>query len=262
MAEADHIVPELGLTVELDGTRGLGHAVVVPEMCVPGSSALRTSVLATWADVVTGILCIAGVAPRIPLTLDLEVQVVDPPRAGDTVTVEAGIVKRGRTVLVTEARFLVEGAGAPAAIALASFIASPDPDHVFPADFRPPVGTRPGRLTMPFADRAGCKVAVPGTAEVPRTPGGLNSAGGIQGGLVALAAEEAVSSLADAPVYLRSLALRYLRPFAVGPARATAERHGDTGMVRLEDAGTEKLSGLATAVLAEAPRPAGHAPAR
>lgn len=257
MADIDHIVPELGLTVELDGPRGLGRAVVVPEMCVPGSSALRTSVLATWADVVTGIMCIAGVAPRIPLTLDLEVQVVAPPLAGDTVTVEADIVKRGRTIMVTEARFVVEGAAAPAAFALASFIASPDPDHVFPPDFRPPVGTQPGRLTMPFAERAGCKVAAPGTAEVPRTPGGLNSAGGIQGGLIALAAEEAVASLADDPVFLRSLAVRYLRPFAIGPARATARRHGDTGLVRLEDAGAEKLSGLATAVLAAAPRQAG-----
>jgi acyl-coenzyme A thioesterase PaaI-like protein len=255
---ATHIVAELGLTLAIDGPLAVGRAPVVPEVCVPGSVALRTSVLATWADVVTGTLCISAVMPRIPLTLDLEVQVLEPLVEGDTVTVEASIVKRGRTVFVSEARFFVEGSAAPAALALASFIASPDPNHRFPPDFRPPLRQETGRLAVPFAQRAKCAVTTPGTAEVPRQEEGLNSSGGIQGGLVALAAEEAAASLADGPVFLRSLNLRYLRPFAAGPARATAERHGDTCLVRLTDAGVDKLSALATSRLADAPRLVGQ----
>ncbi|WP_241835409.1 PaaI family thioesterase [Pseudofrankia asymbiotica] len=254
MSPASHIVTELGLSVAIDGPLAVGRATVVPEVCVPGSVALRTSVLATWADVITGTLCISAVMPRIPLTLDLEVQVFEPPVEGDTVTIEASVVKLGRTVMVTEARFAVQGSTAPAALALASFIASPDPSHIFPPDFRPPLRQEPGRLSMPFAERAGCAVSTPGTAEVPRKPDGLNSSGGIQGGLVALAAEEAAASLAETAVYLRSLMLRYLRPFAVGPARATAERHGDACLVHLDDAGVDRLSALATARLADAPR--------
>ncbi|MDT3439355.1 MULTISPECIES: PaaI family thioesterase [unclassified Pseudofrankia] len=254
MTAATHIVTELGLSVAIDGPLAVGRAAIVPEVCVPGSVVPRTSVLATWADVITGTLCISAVAPRIPLTLDLEVQVFEPPLEGDTVTVEASIVKRGRTVVVSEARFYVRGSAAPAALALASFIASPDPSHVFPPDFHPPLRQEAGRLSVPFAERAGCAVSTPGTAVVPRKPDGLNSSGGIQGGLVALVAEEAAASLADPPVFLRSLMLRYLRPFAVGPARATAERHGDTCLVHLTDAGVDKLSALATARLADAPR--------
>ncbi|WP_035925088.1 MULTISPECIES: hotdog domain-containing protein [Pseudofrankia] len=254
MTPASHIVVELGLSVAIDGPLAVGRAAVVPEICVPGSVVPRTSVLATWADVITGTLCISAIAPRIPLTLDLEVQVFEPPVEGDTVTIEASMVKLGRTVMVTEARFHVEGSAAPAALALVSFIASPDPSHVFPPDFRPPLRQEAGRLSMPFAERAGSVVENPGTAEVPRKLDGLNASGGIQGGLVALAAEEAAASLSDTPVFLESLTLRYLRPFAVGPARATAERHGDTCLVRLTDAGVGRLSALATARLAAAPR--------
>ncbi|OAA27369.1 uncharacterized protein UG55_100820 [Frankia sp. EI5c] len=253
MPAVSHIVSELGLAIALDGPKLVGRATVVPEMCVPGSVAVRTSVLATWVDVLTGTLCIRAMAPRIPVTLDLEVQVLNPPAAGDTVTIEADIVKQGRTVLVSEARAYVGGSRTPAAFAVTSFIASPDPSHVFPPDFRPPLRLNVGRLSAPLAERAQCAVGTPGTAEVPRRNDGLNSAGGIQGGLVALVAEEAAASLADEPALLRFLNLRYLRPFAVGPARATAERHGDTCLVHLTDAGAGRLSAIATAQLADAP---------
>jgi acyl-coenzyme A thioesterase PaaI-like protein len=211
---ASHIVTELGLTVAIDGPVAVARAAVVPEVCVPGSVALRTSVLATWADVVTGMLVISAVAPRIPVTLDLEVQVIEPAVEGDTVTAEATVVKLGRTVLVSEARFHVEGSGALVALAYASFIASPNPDHVFPPDFQMPLRQKPGRLSVPFAERAGCAIVAPGTAEVPWREDGLNASGSIQGGLVALAAEEAAASLADWPAWLSSLTLRYLRPGA------------------------------------------------
>jgi acyl-coenzyme A thioesterase PaaI-like protein len=252
VAEASHIVAEMGFTVAVDGPGAVGRAEIFPEVCVPGSATLRTSVLATWVDVVTGWLAVASMAPRIPLTLDLEVQVVEPVTAGDTILVEASVVKHGRSVFVTEARFRRQAAGL-VAVGTASFIASPNPDHRFPPGFRTlPPRQDVIRMPEPLAERAGCRVVTPGTAEVPRQPRGLNSSGGIQGGLVALAAEEAAASLAETPAYLETLNLRYLRPFAVGPARAVAERHGDLSLVRLTDAGTDKLGAAATARLARA----------
>ena len=63
-----HVLQELGWDVapseEGDG-RMLGSAVVVPEMHVPGTSHLRTSILAAWADVVAGYLA-SGVTESYP----------------------------------------------------------------------------------------------------------------------------------------------------------------------------------------------------
>jgi acyl-coenzyme A thioesterase PaaI-like protein len=82
--------------------------------------------------------------------------------------------------------------------------------------------------------------------ELPHLPDGLNASGAIQGGLVAVAVEEAVGSLAGPEARVGMLNLRYLRPFSVGPARATATRQGPLVVVDLEDAGSGKLGAVAT----------------
>jgi hypothetical protein len=43
---------------------------------VPGTSRLRTSILATWADNLAGLLAVYAMAPRVPVTLDLDVHPV------------------------------------------------------------------------------------------------------------------------------------------------------------------------------------------
>ena len=98
-----HIVSELGLHVATDGDGIGGRADVFAELCVPGTDVLRTSVVATWADVLTGFVAGRAIAPRIPLTLDLEVQVGVPARLGARIDVEASVVKVGRSVVVTSA---------------------------------------------------------------------------------------------------------------------------------------------------------------
>jgi acyl-coenzyme A thioesterase PaaI-like protein len=83
-------------------------------------------------------------------------------------------------------------------------------------------------------------------AEVPRTDDGLNSTNTLNGGLIALAAEEAVLSLSPGAT-LSSLCLRYLRPVRVGPAVATATLTSGLGQVEVRDAGNEnRLAALAT----------------
>jgi acyl-coenzyme A thioesterase PaaI-like protein len=93
-------------------------------------------------------------------------------------------------------------------------------------------------LAEPFAARAGCRRRAPGVAELPRTADGLNAAGTVNGGLIALAVEEAALSLAPGAT-LTSLALRYLRPVRVGPAVATAEVRAGLGRVEVRDAGSD-----------------------
>ncbi|WP_238430170.1 PaaI family thioesterase [Frankia nepalensis] len=245
-----HIIAELGLSMTDDGSGLRGDAEVTPEMCVPGTATLRTSVLATWADVLAGTVAAQTLDPRIPLTLDLEVQLHAGARAGDRVRAVTTAIKIGQTVLVYETRFLNETSGALVAVVHISFIASPNPQHVFAEGF-PRVVNLNGRLALPLAERIGARIVAPGTAEVPRRPDGLNAAGAIQGGLVAVGAEEAAMSLADRPVVLESLTVRYLRPIMIGPARAVAEGHGSLAVIHTTDAGTGKLSIVTTARLAD-----------
>ena len=81
---------------------------------------------------------------------------------------------------------------------------------------------------------------------MPRTPDGLNATGSINGGLLALAIEEAALSLTPGAT-LCSLALRYLRSVRNGPAVATADVHHGLGRVEVRDAGDDdRLAAVAT----------------
>ncbi len=248
MSEKLSVIAELGLRSTVDTDRVRGWADVVPEMCVPGTATVRTSVLATWADVATGAVAGNAISPRIPLTLDLEVQLFGAGLAGERILVEAAALKVGRTVVVCEATFRREHTGATIAVAVASFIASPDPSHLFPGGF-PDISGVQGRLLIPLAERIGATVLEPGIAEVPRRTDGLNATGAIQGGLVAVAAEEAAMSLVSQPTVPYALNVRYLRPFSVGPCRAVATGDAHASIVRLTDVSSGKIGAVATARL-------------
>lgn len=239
------IITELGLTTADVGETITGRAPIVDPACVPGSGVLRTSVLATWADILTGLLAGKTITPRIPLTLDLDIQVVAPAPSGTEVVAVAEVVKAGRSIVVCEVEFRDRESNQPIALGQASFMASPNPEHVQTGEFDRTL--RAGRvLRVPLAERARLRIIEPGTVEVPRSADGLNGAGGIQGGLVALAIEEAAASWRPEPVLMASLVLRYLKPFAVGPARAVAEPTGDVAIVRVRDVGQAKLGAIAT----------------
>ena len=78
-------------------------------------------------------------------------------------------------------------------------------------------------------------------------PDGQNPVGSIQGGLVALSAEEAVRTL-DPDAMLTSLTIRYLRPFSTGPAHATATLDHGLAHVHIRDGGPDgKLGAVVTA---------------
>ena len=93
-------------------------------------------------------------------------------------------------------------------------------------------------LSVPFAERAGCERREPGVAVLPHSNEALNASNTINGGLIALTAEEAVLSLAPGAT-LSSLALRYLQPARVGPVVATAAVRDGLGRVEVRDAGND-----------------------
>ena len=82
---------------------------------------------------------------------------------------------------------------------------------------------------------------------LPRSEDGLNSSNTVNGGLIALAVEEALLSLAPGET-LCSLALRYMQAVRAGPAVATATMTAGLGQAELRDAGNgNRLAVAATA---------------
>lgn len=252
--DRSHVISELGLAVQLDGDGLRGNAVVVPEMHVPGTDVLRVSVLAAWADVLTGLLSGTALAPRVPVTLDLSIDLPRVLRGTPSVAGAARILKAGRSVVVLEVSFVEEEDRRPVALGTASFMPSPDTSLTLPAlrDSPSILERSPDRLTAPFAERADCVRRGDGVAELPRREDALNASNTINGGLIALLMEESALSTAPDSV-LSSLALRYLRPARVGPLVATATRHGDVVVVAAHDTGADdRLVAAATARLTPA----------
>lgn len=245
----DHILLELGFGLDLVGDEWHGSAPVVPELFAPGTRSVRTSILAIWADTVAGYTVMDRFAPRVPVTLDLDVQVFAPPRESETINVAARLVKAGRSVGVVEVEFTGSG-GDRIGFAVTSFMAAPNPALVMApdlADLKTRPRRSPGRrLSRPLAERARCEILAPGVATLPRAEDAINASNTINGGLLALTAEEAALSLTPGET-LASLGIRYLRPARVGPVVATALVRDGLGRVEVRDTGADnRLAVLAT----------------
>ena len=241
-----HALTDLGWEVRRTEGGMLGSATVVPEMCVPGTGHLRTSILATWTDVVSGLLVVDAIRPRVPVTLELDVHAYRPLPGAGPLLGHGTLVKSGRSVSVAQVEFTDED-GEPLAFGAASFMAAPDAtmriDFETSADR---VMERRGRLAVPFAEHAGCQRTEPGVAVLLRTDGVRNASNTINGGLIALTAEEAALSLTPGTT-LASLGLRYLQPARVGPVVATAHVQAGLGQIEVRDAGGEdRLCVMAT----------------
>ena len=240
-----HMLSELGFAVTRAGENFEGTASIVPDMCVPGTEHLRTSLLATWAAHLSGLLAVTVVAPQVPVTLGLEVHLFSPAPGAGRVRCLGSTLKTGRSIFMASVEFSTEE-GDPIAVSTGSFMTAPDPSLRLPTTLSfdgPPPELR---LQVPWAERAGCQRPEPGVAVLPRSDDGLNSSNTVNGGLIALVAEEAALSLSPGAT-LSSLSLRYLRPVRIGPAVATAHARSGLGQVEVRDAGSDdRLSVLAT----------------
>lgn len=240
-----HILQELGFTTRRAGEQMHGTAVITPEMHVPGTTHLRTSILAIWADMIAGLLAAIEMQPRVPVTLELDVNVLRPAPAEGEVKAIGRTVKAGRSVFVAEIEFAVDGE--LAAVGGASFMAAPDPDVRLPPKMSFDLPESGVRLALPLAERAACTRTELGVATLPRSEDGLNASNTVNGGLIALVAEEAVLSLAPEDS-LSFLGLRYLQPARVGPVVATARLDSGVGRVQVCDEGNaSRLTTLVTA---------------
>lgn len=240
-----HILTELGFTMTRVGDDLHGTASITPELCVPGTPHLRTSVLAAWADVVAGHLAAYSIAPRVPVTLELDVHLYRPAPGSGTLHAVGRTVKAGRSVFVAAVEFTT-GDGEPVAVGAGSFMSAPDPSAKLPEQLSVGIPVADELLSVPLAERAGCVRQMPGVAVLPRSEDGLNASDSVNGGLIALAAEEAALSLAPGET-LSSLSLRYLQAVRIGPAVAAARILDGLGLVELHDSGNaNRLCATAT----------------
>ncbi len=241
-----HILQELGFSVRRSGDELRGTAEVTPFTHVPGTTHLRTSILASWADMLSGLLAAQVMGPRVPVTLELDVHLYRPAPAAGTIVAVGRAVKKGRSVFVGGVEFSTDS-GEPVGFSASSFMAAPDTTLRMPSLTSLDAMPSAPALAMPLADRAGCKRQEPGVAVLPRSEDGLNSSNTVNGGLIALVVEEALLSLAPGKT-LCSLALRYMQPVRVGPAVATATMTAGLGQAELRDSGNRnRLSVTATA---------------
>jgi acyl-coenzyme A thioesterase PaaI-like protein len=239
---------ELGFAMRHVGSELVGTAPVIDAMCVPGTANLRTSVLATWADHLAGLLAALAMTPRVPVTLQLDVDLIAPAPGSGLVRGTGRVLKTGRSVFFAGVKFDSDD-GEVFAVGTGCFMAAPDETLNLPPslslEHAPPAQT----LSIPLARRAGCDRLEPGIATLPRSDDGLNSSQTVHGGLLALVVEEAVLSLSPGAT-LSSLNLRYLRPVRVGPAVATARTAAGLAQIEVRDGGNgDRLSVLATARL-------------
>jgi acyl-coenzyme A thioesterase PaaI-like protein len=241
-----HILHELGFGFRRVGDEMRGSAEITPEMHVPGTTRLRTSVLFTWADHLAGNLAKEALPGRVPVTLGLDIHLHRPAPAAGVVHGIGRTIKAGRTVFVGGIDFF-SAIGEPIAVVTTSFMAAPDTSLPAPAVLGAEGFVADERLAVPFAERAGCARTGPGTAVLHRSEDGLNPANSVNGGLVALVAEEAV--LAAVPgATVASLSLSYLQAVRVGPVLATAVMSGGLGRVEVRDQGNgDRLCVAATA---------------
>lgn len=230
----DHVIRELQFAVRRTGDGLTGSAAVTAPMHTPLSSSVRISVLAIWVDMVAGLLAVEALTPKVPVTIELDVHLAAPAPGHGLLTADGRALRSGRAVFVSGVELAVDGVAV--GVGGASFTTARDPSLTMPLGTsidRVPQGPP---LAVPLAQRVGLERLGPGQVVLPCRSDGINAAGTLNGGLIALAAEEAALSLAPGRS-AASLALRYLRPVRKGPLVASGRANGDVVAIELRDAG-------------------------
>jgi len=240
-------IDELGLAMEAVGDELHGWADVRPTMWAPGTEMVRASVAMTWADSLLGLHALKALEPRLTVTLELDVHLFDDVAGIDRLHARSRLVKAGQAVIFTTLDFLADD-GRLVGFGSGSFMAIPDPKWLSPPleEILVRFGTPRGTLTEPLAGRVGCERTEPGTVVLPCTPAVYNASRAINGGMMAVAVEEAALSADPEARWIESMHMRYLRSIRVGPAVARADVHYGTGRVEVIDASTDKVAAIAT----------------
>lgn len=238
---------EIGMAIEAVGDEMHGWFAVGPELCCPGTTSVRASVVASVADAVLGFHAIRALTPRLPVTLELDVHLFAEATGVARIHGRSRVVKAGQSVIVTSMDFRDDddrlvgfGSG--------SFMAIPNPEFTAPSidDVLARFAAPQARLPAPIAARIGCVRTAPGVTTLPCAPVVHNGSKAINGGLLSVAVEEAALSADPTAQRIESLHIRFLRAIRVGPAVAVADVHQGTARVEVRDASTDAVAAIAT----------------
>ena len=249
-AKMRSVIAELGMVIRRDGNELVTTLSISDGMKIPGTDILRLSVVAIWADSVLGMLAISDLAPRVPATVELDVQLVKPITARGTIISRACAVKIGKTICEFAIDFRDES-GTALGYGHGLFMATPNPEFTLPpGDWAVKGFTHPmPGLTQPITERIQCARAEPGVASLQWSRDTQNATRAINGGIMTVAIEEAVLSAAAPGQSLSSMMVTYQRSIRTGPAIARATVEGCLGRVEVIDAEKNALAVLATTQL-------------
>ncbi|MET0911131.1 MAG: PaaI family thioesterase, partial [Ilumatobacteraceae bacterium] len=124
---------DLGILTAAVGETLTADIEVLPELWLPGTDVVRTSVLVTLADVVAGKFANASTFPRVCVTLDLDLHLLAVPggagfEAGRSLTARSWVVRAGQRIVVMGVE-LFDTEGRVFAVGNAGFMVSPNPAH-------------------------------------------------------------------------------------------------------------------------------------
>lgn len=245
------VIAELGLTIQRNGEELISEATVYDGMLIPGTDILRLSVVAAWADTILGVLALKSILPNVPATVSLDVHLIKPIRGKQLIHSRSKAIKIGRTV----SEYLIEfhdESGEALGYGHGLFMATPNPQYQLPAGddwvFKGFAELRPG-LTMPISERISCEQVAPGAASLPCSADIHNATKAINGGILAVAIEDAVLSAMSAEQSLSSMMISYQRSIRGGPAIAKAQLSGNLARVEVVDADKDALAALASVQL-------------
>jgi acyl-coenzyme A thioesterase PaaI-like protein len=246
-ATEDVLMSELGIEVVIESEVARGRALITPLLCAPGTQVVRAGMLANWTDMLAGSLAATTVAPKLVVTADLTVRLIGDGSHTNAIVASAHALKRGQATIVLETRFWADDADEDlVAVAHAMFVTSPRPADAAVVDLCDLDRPSSVPLSSPVAERAGLRHVSPGVVELEHRPDVLNISGAMQGGLVALLAEEAALSASPDATWATSLEVRFLRAFREGPARAVATRLSqDLYQVEVMDIVLDRLGAVA-----------------
>jgi acyl-coenzyme A thioesterase PaaI-like protein len=247
VTERSYVLGDLGLRLTIDGDELIGDARVTPNMWVPGTDALRISVLAAWVDLTLGYVVMPALDRRMGTTVELDVHLAEEIRGDAQVRLVAEVTKAGRTTMACRCQVLADGRRVGTGHGL--FTVAPQQVDLpglegMVARFNALSGR--GNLPQPFAEWIGCEPSGTGRCVLPCAPHLRNLGGVLTGAMLAAVAEEAVLATGPVPTALVSMQLRFLRAVRGGPAVASADVDHGLAEVEVRDATTDALAVLAT----------------
>ena len=205
----------------------------------------RLSAIATMVDMAAGVMSVGITQPDWTATFDMATHRIGEAEPGSLAEGVTRLVRAGKNIVVSETT--VSSGGRPIAYVETTYSRLPWREGTLAAvgmDQPRHFGEGEEPFTAPLADTIGFQRAEPGIVEFDLTPLIRNSTGSIQGGVSAMAAEEAALHLAGPSSSLEFLHLYYLAADRSGPYRSTATAlrdtpHGTTGRVKLS--GSERV---------------------